>query len=71
MARGGRRPGAGRPAKSVELHRLHDTFRPDRHGHRGSNAVPMPKPATGVDWWPLIPTSKRWGRGPGPGWKPR
>ena len=38
MPRGGQRPGAGRPAKPVELHRLQGTFRPSRHGHLAAAA---------------------------------
>ena len=46
MARGGARPGAGRPRKPLELHRLQGTYRPSRH----RNVVEMP--AVAGTWAP-------------------
>ena len=51
MARGGRRPGSGRPRKPVELHVLHNTFRPARHGERPATAL-LPMPVSPSDWHP-------------------
>jgi hypothetical protein len=37
----------GRPPKPIELHKLHGTYRPDRHGPKLS--LP-PKPPTPIVW---------------------
>jgi hypothetical protein len=50
MPRGGARPGAGRPRKSLATHVLRGTYRPDRHGPRPSNVVALPAPV--ADWMP-------------------
>lgn len=44
MARGGARPGAGRPKKALAVHRLRGTFRPSRHGARAANVALLPSP---------------------------
>ena len=57
MARGGRRPGAGRKPKSLASHRLAGTFRADRHGDRAATAaavLPMPAPLSARDWRPSV-----------------
>jgi hypothetical protein len=51
MARGGRRPGAGRKGKDTEAHVIAGTFRRDRHGaddleaaNQGAPGLPTPMP---------------------------
>src|SRR5687768_835653 len=70
VARGGVRPGAGRPRKPLAHHRLVGTYREDRHGDpRGTAAavLKMPAPAGVKDWRPaageaeaLSPRAQDW-----------
>ena len=70
MARGGRRPGAGRKPKPLASHVLSGTFRPDRHGDKATTAaavLPMPAPLSACDWRPteaevgaLSPLAQTW-----------
>ena len=66
MARGGRRPGAGRHPTPLALHRLSGTFQADRHGV-ASAAVAVPLPSSSEGWVPepadqaaLSPLAQRW-----------
>jgi hypothetical protein len=54
MASGGRRPGAGRPRKTLDEHLLRGTFRPARHGHllrqrRAQTSTAPPQPVNPLD----------------------
>jgi hypothetical protein len=70
MSRGGRRLGAGRKPKSLALHALQGTLRPDRHGHQQATAaavLPMPAVSSARDWRPseaevqaLSPLAQTW-----------
>jgi hypothetical protein len=51
MARGGARPGAGRPRKALQDHALAGTFRRDRHGSR---LAPSTTPAVAGDLRELV-----------------
>ena len=70
MPRGGARPGAGRPRKSLAAHALHGT-RPARHGQLGTataaTVLTMPSAAQAGDWRPteseiepLSPLARKW-----------
>ena len=52
MPKGGARPGAGRPRKSVASHLLTGTFRPSRHGPRPAAGHVLSLPSAEPDWRP-------------------